>query len=123
MGIGDLFVIEGCGAYCSSMSTKNYNSFPEAAEVLHRADGSLALIRRRQPVEQIWMNEIPVPASPAGGGGGGKRTLSFSKYHGLGNDFILIDNRGQTEPLVTSAEAEAVCRHHFGIGADGVIFA
>jgi diaminopimelate decarboxylase len=26
-------VIEGSGAYCSSMSTKNYNSFPEAPEV------------------------------------------------------------------------------------------
>ena len=31
--IGDLCVIEGAGAYCASMSAKNYNSFPEAAEV------------------------------------------------------------------------------------------
>ena len=30
--IGDLCVIEGAGAYCSSMTAKNYNSFPEAAE-------------------------------------------------------------------------------------------
>jgi len=33
-GIGDLCIIDGTGAYCSSMSAKNYNSFPEAAEVL-----------------------------------------------------------------------------------------
>lgn len=32
--IGDLFVIEGTGAYCASMSTKGYNSFPEAKEVI-----------------------------------------------------------------------------------------
>ena len=32
--IGDYCVIDGSGAYCSGMSTKNYNSFPEAGEVL-----------------------------------------------------------------------------------------
>lgn len=31
--IDDLFVIEGAGAYCASMSTKDYNSFPKAKEV------------------------------------------------------------------------------------------
>ncbi|CAN0270704.1 unnamed protein product, partial [Discosporangium mesarthrocarpum] len=31
--IGDLCVVEGCGAYVSGMSAKNYNSFPEAPEV------------------------------------------------------------------------------------------
>jgi len=50
-------------------------------------------------------------------------TLAFTKYHGLGNDFILIDNRSATEPLLTPAEAIAWCDRHFGIGADGVIFA
>ena len=29
-----MIVVEGAGAYCSSMSTKNYNSFPEAPELL-----------------------------------------------------------------------------------------
>jgi diaminopimelate decarboxylase len=56
--IGDLCVIEGVGAYCSSMSAKNYNSFPEAAEVLLRENGQLALIRRRQTLEQILQNEV-----------------------------------------------------------------
>ncbi|KPQ36483.1 MAG: diaminopimelate epimerase DapF [Phormidesmis priestleyi Ana] len=49
-------------------------------------------------------------------------TLSFSKYHGLGNDFILVDNRTSREPLVTPAQAVALCDRNFGIGADGVIF-
>ena len=44
--IGDLVSIEGAGAYCSGMSTKNYNSFPEAPEVLIDTDGEIHLIRR-----------------------------------------------------------------------------
>lgn len=48
--------------------------------------------------------------------------LQFCKYHGAGNDFILIDNREiclnhQQPSLVAS-----LCHRHFGIGADGVMF-
>ncbi|WP_319420336.1 diaminopimelate epimerase [Pleurocapsa sp. FMAR1] len=49
--------------------------------------------------------------------------IEFSKYQGLGNDFILIDNRHATEPIVTPEQAAKMCDRHFGIGADGVIFA
>ena len=49
--------------------------------------------------------------------------MKFSKYHGLGNDFILIDNRQQTEPLITPEQAVQMCDRHFGIGGDGVILA
>ncbi len=49
--------------------------------------------------------------------------IEFSKYHGLGNDFILIDNRYQSEPCLTPELAVQWCDRHFGIGADGVIFA
>lgn len=49
-------------------------------------------------------------------------TLSFSKYHGLGNDFVLVDNRASESPLITPEQAVAVCDRNFGIGADGVIF-
>ncbi|MGB7442102.1 MAG: diaminopimelate epimerase [Coleofasciculaceae cyanobacterium] len=49
--------------------------------------------------------------------------LEFTKYHGLGNDFILIDNRTSSEPIITSEQAVQLCDRHFGIGADGVIFA
>jgi diaminopimelate decarboxylase len=44
--IGDLITIEGAGAYCSSMATKNYNSFPESPEVLLQKNGQMKLIRR-----------------------------------------------------------------------------
>ncbi len=57
---GDLCVIEGAGAYCSAMSAKNYNSFPEAPEVLLRETGDVVLIRRRQTLEQVVENEMAV---------------------------------------------------------------
>jgi len=49
--------------------------------------------------------------------------LEFTKYHGLGNDFILIDNRMSDRPRLTPEQAATLCDRHFGIGADGVIFA
>ncbi|MCY7383077.1 MAG: diaminopimelate epimerase [Microcoleus sp. CAN_BIN18] len=49
--------------------------------------------------------------------------IEFAKYHGLGNDFILIDNRHSSEPVLTPEQAVSMCDRHFGIGADGVIFA
>lgn len=55
--VGDACVIEGAGAYCSSMTAKNYNSFPEAAEAMLETDGTVRLIRRRQTLEQILQNE------------------------------------------------------------------
>ncbi|MBU6230217.1 MAG: diaminopimelate epimerase [Cyanobacteria bacterium REEB459] len=49
--------------------------------------------------------------------------MEFSKYQGLGNDFILIDNRHHPHPRLTPQQAVVWCDRHFGIGADGVIFA
>jgi diaminopimelate epimerase len=48
--------------------------------------------------------------------------IAFSKYHGLGNDFVLIDNRHSAEPILTPEQSEKWCDRNFGIGADGVIF-
>jgi len=59
--IGDICVIGGAGAYCSSMSAKNYNSYPEAAEVLLRPEP--LLIRSRQSLSQITQNELPLDPS------------------------------------------------------------
>jgi diaminopimelate epimerase len=49
-------------------------------------------------------------------------SIAFSKYQGLGNDFILIDNRQSDTPIIEPEEAIVWCDRHFGIGADGVIF-
>lgn len=46
--------------------------------------------------------------------------LSFAKYHGLGNDFVLVDaRRGDRWPGARAAVR--LCDRHRGIGADGVI--
>jgi diaminopimelate decarboxylase len=55
--VGDLVVVGGAGAYCSAMSTLNYNSYPQAPEVMLEHDGSLRLIRERQALDQIVQNE------------------------------------------------------------------
>jgi diaminopimelate decarboxylase len=56
--IGDLVAIGGAGAYCASMAAKNYNSFPEAAEAMILKDGSIELIRKRQTLDQMVVNEV-----------------------------------------------------------------
>ncbi len=55
--IGDFVVIEGSGAYCSSMSVKNYNSYPTASEVLINHDGKASLIRSRGSLENMVERE------------------------------------------------------------------
>jgi len=55
---GDIAVIGGVGAYCSSMTPFNYNSHTQIPEVLFTADGKLKLIRRRQTLEQMLENEV-----------------------------------------------------------------
>jgi diaminopimelate epimerase len=48
--------------------------------------------------------------------------ISFRKYHGLGNDFILVDNRKSTEPMIDADGAIRICDRRRGVGADGLIF-
>lgn len=47
--------------------------------------------------------------------------VDFVKYHGLGNDFIFIEDFGGN--LVPNGEklAKALCHRNFGIGADGLV--
>jgi diaminopimelate epimerase len=42
--------------------------------------------------------------------------LRFAKYHGLGNDFVLVEG-----PLMDPVRARAVCDRRRGVGADGVV--
>lgn len=46
--------------------------------------------------------------------------MEFTKLHGLGNDFVVIDRRVEGTPLPIH-EAVALCDRHRGIGADGVL--
>ena len=46
--------------------------------------------------------------------------ILFSKVHGLGNDFILIDARS-ADPRNYCELAPVLCHRHTGIGADGLL--
>ena len=50
------------------------------------------------------------------------KDIEFSKMHGSGNDFVLVDNRDWLISRQDAPEAARVmCRRKFGIGADGLI--
>lgn len=49
--------------------------------------------------------------------------MEFYKYHGAGNDFILLDNRSASiDGNDYSDITRRICRRRFGIGGDGVLF-
>jgi diaminopimelate epimerase len=45
---------------------------------------------------------------------------AFTKYHALGNDYIVIDPRNLPSPL-TTAQIKTICHRNFGIGSDGIL--
>lgn len=47
--------------------------------------------------------------------------ITFYKYHGAGNDFILIDNRSGGFDIHNVEQIKLLCHRRFGVGADGII--
>jgi diaminopimelate epimerase len=45
--------------------------------------------------------------------------MRFSKYHGLGNDYLVIDEMGLME---SPERIRVICDRNFGIGSDGILF-
>ncbi len=46
--------------------------------------------------------------------------MKFSKYHALGNDYLVVDPRELPAPL-TPGQVRAICHRNFGVGSDGVL--
>jgi diaminopimelate epimerase len=51
--------------------------------------------------------------------------MRFAKYHGLGNDFLVVDLRAAREPDAAAVQqpdvVKALCDRQFGVGGDGVL--
>src|SRR6266542_4284648 len=47
----------------------------------------------------------------------------FSKYHALGNDYLVLDPKDQDQPVaLTPQQIKTICDRHYGIGSDGILF-
>jgi len=46
--------------------------------------------------------------------------MQFSKWHGLGNDYLLVERAELAFPL-TPARVRKICDYHFGVGSDGIV--
>lgn len=47
--------------------------------------------------------------------------MKFTKYHALGNDYIVI-NPNDLGESITAKYIRAICDRHYGIGSDGVLY-
>jgi diaminopimelate epimerase len=47
--------------------------------------------------------------------------ITFYKYQGTGNDFVILDNREQQVPQLNTKQIHKLCDRRFGIGADGLM--
>jgi len=48
---------------------------------------------------------------------------AFAKFHGAGNDFVIVDGRRRALGEDLSGLAKRVCDRHYGVGADGLLIA
>ena len=46
--------------------------------------------------------------------------MNFSKWHGLGNDYLLVERAELAFPL-TPERVQRICDYHFGVGSDGIV--
>ena len=46
--------------------------------------------------------------------------MQFSKWHGLGNDYLLVERAELALPL-TPERVQKICDYHFGVGSDGIV--
>lgn len=47
--------------------------------------------------------------------------IDFYKFHGTGNDFVILDNRDKVYSMLNEKDIALLCNRRFGIGADGLI--
>ena len=48
-------------------------------------------------------------------------SIKFYKYHGCGNDFVIIEDYSNSFLSNHRRKIESICKPHYGVGADGLI--
>src|SRR5579875_3877278 len=72
----------------------------------------------RRPGRPFDVDSAPARSADEPRAGG--NAMKFTKLHGTGNDFVLIDARDR-RPRDWSALARVACDRHFGVGSDGIL--
>jgi diaminopimelate epimerase len=47
--------------------------------------------------------------------------IAFAKYHGLGNDYIVIEPGALGDRELTERLIQAICHRNYGVGSDGIL--
>ena len=45
---------------------------------------------------------------------------AFTKYHALGNDYLVVDPKNLSSPLTTE-QVKTICHRNYGVGSDGIL--
>jgi len=106
----DLIAIPVSGAYQLSMAS-NYNGATRPA-VLWLEGGQASLIQARETPDDLIRRDKSLTGVVF-------PSVEFRKYHGLGNDYIVVSEADLRKPL-TPAQIQRICDRNFGIGADGI---
>lgn len=77
-----------------------------------RADGS----NSKTPITADASPEIKKPCENAG-----MQTMKYSKYHALGNDYLVLDPKDASE-LPAKDAIVRICHRNFGLGSDGILY-
>ncbi len=110
---GELIVIPVSGAYQLSMAS-NYNGATRPA-VLWLEDGEATLIRSRETPDDLVRQDKPLPKTQAK-----LSSVLFQKYHGLGNDYLVLRQADYGAPF-NPIQIQQICDRNRGIGSDGIV--
>lgn len=47
--------------------------------------------------------------------------MKFSKYHALGNDYLVLDPKDSPTPF-EGIDCVKICHHNYGLGSDGILY-
>src|SRR5262249_42156101 len=96
---------------------------PSGARGLRRRDprASPTALRRRPPPRGPRGDLPPLPLGSLGTARGAPAAvIPFAKGHGLGNDYVVLEQKSLPGPL-TSAAIRRICDRNYGVGSDGIL--